>query len=113
MPENNERRFADSELIQLRKDFEQHEREQETSLGLLADMVRENTKAVDRIAEAVKEQTESTAGVVQLYNDIKGSARVGMGVQKFIAWLASLGVIGAALGAAVLYLLDHFAPPPS
>lgn len=108
---NNEMpRFSDEQLIELRQDFEQHKEEQEHRWEQLAEMVEQNTRATERIAEAVEKQAESTAGVVQLYTDFRGAARIGVGLQKFLAWLIALGTFGAAVAAAITYIIDKFMP---
>lgn len=103
-------RFSDGQLLELRKDFDHHLVEEELRWSHLADMVEKNTQATERIAEAVERQAESTAGVVQLYTDFRGAAHIGVGLQKFLAWLIALGTFGAAVAAAITYVLDKFMP---
>jgi len=103
-------RFSDEQLTELRQDFEQHKEEQERRWGELAEMVKKNTMATERIAEAVEKQAESTAGLVQLYTDFKGAARIGAGVQKFLIKLAATGSAGVAVGAGIAYLIDKLSP---
>lgn len=117
MPSDDMPRFSDEQLVELCEDFEQHKADFEEHKALqerrweqLAAMVEKNTTATERIAEAVEKQAESTAGVVELYRDFQGAARVGVGLRKFIAWVAALGTAGAAVAAAVLYVLDKFMP---
>lgn len=60
--------------------------------------------------EAIKALAQQTEGVVQLYNDVRGASRVGMGVQRFTIWLAKMGVVGGAVAAFISYVLENFAP---
>lgn len=106
--EGEEQRFSDKELVQLRKDLMNHkllqeERydQQQEQLGSILNAVESNTKSVSDLAK-------STAGVVQLYEDIQGAARVGVSIQNFCLWLAKWGAIGTGLTAAIFYVIDHF-----
>ena len=110
MPNDDMPRFSDEQLVELCEDFEQHKALQEHRWEQLAAMVGENTAATERIAEAVEKQAESTAGVVQLYRDFQGAARVGMGLRRFLVWVAALGTAGAAVAATILYVLDKITP---
>lgn len=96
--------MSDTELAKLREEFEQHKREQERRWEQLAAMVEKNTRATERLAK-------STEGVVRLYSDIQGAARVGVSVRKLMTWLISLGAGGAALASAILYILEKVNPP--
>lgn len=89
------------DLAQLQKEFEDHRKDQNTQMQCLMDLTEENTRAV-------KELTESTQGVVTLYNDLQGAARVGIALQHFVVYLGKLGVFGALLGGMVLALINHF-----
>lgn len=112
MPEHHDMpRFSDQQLTELRVDFDQHKDEQERRWGQLAAMVEENTEAVKRIADAVECQAESTAGIVQLYQDLQGAARIGVGLRKFMTWLVGLGSAGIAIAAAISYVLKKFGGP--
>lgn len=112
-------RFSDAQLAELCEDFEQHKEdfelhkiEQDHRWDQLALMVESNTEATSRIADAVEKQAESTAGIVQLYKDLQGAARVGVGLKKFLAWLVALGTAGAAIAAAITYVLNSFTAGP-
>lgn len=98
--------MKDEQLIELRYEFE-HYRER---LELLSDMVEKNTQAVERIAHAVERQAESTADIVQLYADLRGAARVGVGLQRLLTRLIALGALGAAVAGLVTYAVDKFIP---
>lgn len=106
MPGDNEApRFSDAELVQLRKDFDEHKKEQYRKWSDLAETVEQNTKATERLAESVE-------GVVRLYADIQSTVRVGTGVQRFLTWLLKLGAAGAAIAAGLLYVLNKFGATP-
>lgn len=118
MSDTSRPRFSDFQLTELRKDFDKHKDdfdiykdEQEKRWAQLADLVEHNTRATQRIAEATERQELNTAGIIQLHADLKSAARVGVGVQKFLAWLVALGTGGAAIAAALVYVIDKLAPP--
>ena len=111
-------RFSDAELVALRKEFEEHRDVQERNNARqdrrweqLASMVEQNTEATQAVARSVESIARSTEGVVQLYRDFQGAARVGIGVRKLLAWLIALGTGGAAIAAAILYVLDKLGIP--
>lgn len=112
--DNNMPRFSDAQLSELCKDFEQHKEdfeqhkiEQDHRWDQLALMVENNTKATGRIADAVEKQAENTAGIVQLYQDLQGAARLGEGLKKFLAWLITVGTASAVVAASITYVLDY------
>lgn len=117
-PENDDMRFSDGELVRLREEFElhqerfeQHQEVQEARWEQLAIMVEQNTQTTRDIAESVKSVADSTAGVVKIYEDMQGAARVGGAVQKFILWLAKWGTIGGGMAVGISWLIRHFTPP--
>lgn len=119
MPADDEMRFSDQELIRLREEFEQHQKAfarhqdvQNARWEQLAVMVEQNTGTTREIAESVKVLAESTAGVVRLYQDVQGAARVGVGVQKFVVWVAKWGTIGVGAAIGLRWLIEQFTPPP-
>lgn len=105
-------RFSDAELIELRREFEEHREEQEEKWEQMALMVEANTQTTREIAESVKTVAESTAGVVKLYEDVHAAARVGAAVQRFIVWVAKWGTLGAGMAYGLSWVVRHFMPPP-
>lgn len=99
-------RFSDGQLLQLRRDFDNHVEEEETRWRQLTTAVEDNTKMVTRIAEAVEKQAESTAGIVQVHNDVLAAMRLGAGLRKLLTHVASLGAVGAAIAASAVYVID-------
>jgi hypothetical protein len=111
-------RFSDAELVALREEFEEHRdvqvrnnARQDRRWEQLASMVEQNTEATQAVARSVESIARSTEGVVQLYRDFQGAARVGIGVRKLLAWLIALGTGGAAIAAAIMYFLDKLGIP--
>ena len=103
MNDKARRRADDDSLEQLRADFEEHRKENQQAMRDLIAATQANTEAVQKIAE-------STAGVVQLYADIQGAARVGIALQNFTIWLAKWGVVGASAATVLNYGYDFFKP---
>lgn len=113
MPEQeDDMRFSDGELRQLRQEFEEHRELQDERWEQMAMMVEANTQTTREIAESVKSVAESTAGVVRLYEDVHAAARIGAGVQRFIMWVAKWGTVGAGLAVGMSWVVRHFMPPP-
>lgn len=113
MPEqDDEMRFSDGELRQLRREFEEHRELQDERWEQLALMVEANTQTTREIAESVRSVAESTAGVVKLYEDVGAAARVGAAVQRFVLWVAKWGTLGAGTAYGLSWVVRHFMPPP-
>lgn len=113
MPEQDDQmRFSDGELRQLRREFEEHRELQDERWEQLALMVEANTQTTREIAESVRSVAESTAGVVKLYEDVGAAARVGAALQRFILWIAKWGTLGAGAAYGMSWVVRHFMPPP-
>lgn len=110
--QDGEMRFSDTELVELRREFEEHRELQEQRWEQVAMMVEQNTQTTRELAEAVKSVADSTAGVVKLYDDVGAAARVGAAVQRFVVWLAKWGTLGAGMAYGVSWIVRHFMPPP-
>jgi hypothetical protein len=111
-------RFSDSELIQLRQEFEEHKEEQERCWERqeerweqLAVMVEQNTQTTRELAESVCKIADSTAGVVRVYDDVQSAARIGGALQRFLLWLGKWGAIGTGAVVVVRWVLHNFPPP--
>lgn len=87
-------RFSDTQLREMRGDIDQ-----------LKALVEQN-------ARSVQELSNNVAGVLQLYNDWRGTIRVGSALQQFCLWLLKWGVVGAGIASGIFWVLDHFKPPP-
>ena len=100
---NSEVEALAEKVEHLAQEFEQFKNEDARRWDRLIKSQEDNT-------EAIKDLTQQTAGVVQLYNDVRGASRLGAAVQAFTVWLAKLGFIGGVLAALINYALDHFEP---
>lgn len=69
--------------------------------------VTENTQAVTSANNAICELTAKTRDVVDLYNDVQGAIRLGAKVQKFGLWLSKWPLIGGAMVAGYLWIVEH------
>lgn len=107
MPPENDgdtMRFSDSQLVQLRQDFDEHKADnearwerQEARWEEMLEMVGANTRATTSLAE-------STRGVVQLYADVQGTVRIGAAVQRFCGWALRWGSVGVVIATGVNWL---------
>ncbi len=103
-----EMRFSDQELVDLRKEFTDYQLAQESRWEQFGQLMTENTRVTSELALSMSKIADSTKGVVQLYQDVQGVARLGDGLQKFLLWLAKWGVIGSALTYGIRWLAEHF-----
>lgn len=101
-------RFSDEQLTRLREDFNAHKEEQDARWGQALQLIEANNQTTAELAKTVQSLAESTQGIVQLYADVKGAARVGTAVQGFLFWVAKWGTLGGLLYAAADSLIDHF-----
>lgn len=100
--------MSGDEMEKLYQEFEKHQRafedfkkEQEKRWDQVLDMVQQNTIATRNL-------TKSTEGIIQLYNDVHGAIRVGVGIQQFVIWSAKWGVVGTLIAAAVTYITTNW-----
>lgn len=100
----------EDDLQALREEFDVHKKEQDTRWSDHIEVQKQNTASINTLVTQLTEQTESTKGVAQLYADIQGTMRIGVGLQKLILWLAKWGTIGAVLAAVIKFTLDQFSP---
>jgi hypothetical protein len=110
----NAKRFSDEKLFKLCQDFDTHiKRFNEYEIreqGKFIEMIeaqRVNTVAITELTKSVTRLTNDTLGVVKTYNDLRGAARVGDNVQKFMLWLLKWGFIGAGIVAAIRWGLKY------
>lgn len=87
---NNDRRTNDQRLNELSQKLDAHISESHQRFGDLLDAQLECTKAVQNL-------TETTRGVVEVYNNLNGAIVVGKKVQTFGLWLLKWPVIGYGL----------------
>lgn len=79
----------------------------EEQFGLILKCINENTAAIKKI-------DENTAGIVQAYEDVQASARVGNTVMHMIWTLIKAGGTIAAIGYGINAAIEHFKRhPPS
>ncbi len=85
-----DRRNNDQRLLELEKKLDAHISESHQRFGDLLDAQLACTKAVEDL-------TETTRGVVEVYNNLNGAIVVGKKVQTFGLWLLKWPVIGYGL----------------
>ena len=109
--------MAEEDLKQLRQDFEEHREEGNAKWACILEATERNCTALEKMTvsaelnnAALEELTKNTAGVVQVYSDLQGAARVGIALQKAVVWLSKWGVLGSIAAAALTFLVDHFSP---
>ena len=77
----------DEEVIILRREFEQHVKEEHERWDHLIKITEAN-------AEAVSELTKSTQGIVDTWQAAEGVVKVGSALGRLGKWLAGLAFIG-------------------
>jgi hypothetical protein len=88
------------------QEFRLHEEEDQRRWAQQQKLLAGLTKATERNAEAIKDLTAATKGVVELHRDVIGAARTGKRVQAMAAWVLKWGALGTATVAAVTYLTE-------
>lgn len=97
--EKNNALLSGINVLDLKLDFEQNKIDQERKWSEFSAMINSNTEANLKIAESLQRLEKNTEGVVKLFDDWKGTVRIGTSAQHFGLWLAKWGVIGAGLAA--------------
>ena len=97
---------TDPHVVELRRDLEDHKAEQERRWDELRGIVQRNSESTERLAASVEQIAQNTQGVVQLYQDFRGAARIGVGFQKLMRWTAGLGTAGVAIAAGLTYIAE-------
>ena len=90
-----------NDLADLQKEFKDHREQQDERFDCMIAAQERNTKAVEALVE-------STQGVVSLYNDVQGAARVGLALQSFIVWVSKWTLLGTVAAAGAVWLSEHF-----
>ncbi len=99
-----------SDLERIWDSLSAHREEHDARWREVEGALKQNLQAQENNAKSIEELKQNTEGVVQLYNDLQGAARVGLGLQKFTLWLAKWGTGGTILAAAIHYLVEMFSP---
>lgn len=115
MADANVPRFSDHELHELRTQVENHLLRFENHLEQDGDWKRQNAEQLQLVAESNRQLSESlealsssTKDVVELYNNVQGTVKVGAAVQSLFLWLVKWGVVGAFLVGVADWALDRF-----
>jgi hypothetical protein len=100
-------RFSDHKLYLLSSDLAAYKLEQEQRWERLERIVEANTRSVEHLADSVKIQAESTAGIVQLCSDVQAAARLGTKVRICVTRVLGAGAVGVIALAIVDKVLDY------
>jgi len=79
------------------------------------DSIQECIGCLTECSKNIKDLSENTKDIVQAWNDVQGTARIGKNVQGFLISIAKWPLIGAGLytlGTWVLKISDINIPPP-
>lgn len=77
-------------------------------MDLLIQCQTDNTQSINRLVDEVSELTTDTKGMLTIYRDVQGAARVGSAVKKAAMWLAGIPFIGAGFHYAYTWLIENF-----
>lgn len=94
-----------ADIIKRLDDHDDRLRRGEEQFGLILQGLNANTKAIETL-------NRNTAGVVQAYQDVQGTARVGAAVWNAVVWLTKAGGVLAAIGYGLHWLINHFKHNP-
>lgn len=107
MAGGDDMRFSDEQLQQLRTDFDDHVEKEEAMWAKLITHQDANAKAIKELTAAIRAQTDATAPIVQMHNDLMGAARLGHKVTDLVVWLIKAGGVLAGVGYAIHWILEH------
>lgn len=62
-------------------------------------------------AASIANLKNDTSDIIKLYKNVQGAARVGVGVQNFLLWVAKFGIVGTAAVALSKFVAKHFMVP--
>lgn len=65
---------------------------------------------VAELTNNVGELTDNTKGLVQIYQDVQGAARMGMFVKRVFTWLIGLPIVGAGFFTVYHWVLEFIRP---
>jgi hypothetical protein len=100
-------RFSDHKLYLLANDLATYKLEQEQRWDRLERIVEANTRSVEQLANSVKIQAESTAGIVQLCSDVQAAARLGKKVRLCVTRVLGAGAVGVIALAVVDKVVNY------
>lgn len=115
--EGDELRATDAKLFRLCQEFDkhvvrfdEHERRETETFGRILKAQEQNTVVIGELTGQVTALVENTAGVVQLHQDLQGTARLGKKFQNFMIWLLKWGAIGAGIAAGLMWVIEKLQP---
>lgn len=114
--EKNNELLSGIDVQQLKIEFEKSKTENEERWGQCIDninknanMILENIDTNKRIADSLARLENDTKGVVNLFDDFKGTARIGMAARKIVLTLAGTSAAVASIYYYIKHLLDKLA----
>jgi len=99
-------RFSDEKLQEFQEEFRDHVMRCEERFNDGDRQFGQLIQAQQRNTEAISLLIDETRAIVQLHRDFQGVARVGVGAQKLVVWLAKLGFVGISLAAIINWLAN-------
>lgn len=109
MPENAELIMLQRKIDTHIAEFERQREADEKRWQHLLSITESNAKANADTAEAVRNLTEATRGLLEAWEAVGGAVKVGSALGSFIKWLSGFAVIGGA----VAWVVSMFSHPPA
>jgi hypothetical protein len=97
-----------TELYQRLDDHDKQLNEYGEAFSKLINAQHGSAVAINQLALSMTELTNDTRSIVQLHKDLKGTVRVGSGIQLFILWCMKWGVIGVGVATGISWVVEHF-----
>ncbi len=99
--EKNNSLLSGINVLELKVEFEENKLQQERRWDETLKMINQNTDTNMEIIKRLEQIDKNTQGVVEIFNDFKSAAKLGVSFRRILLWGAS---IVAILGSAYAYL---------
>lgn len=106
--EKPEMRFSDEKLFEFHSEFREHVTEYKERQQRQDACIQQLIIAQQKNTEAIAELIDETRDIVRLHRDLQGVTRVGVGLKKFMTWLAGFGFVGVSLAAVIGWVIHYF-----
>jgi len=94
----------EDQLTAFYQEFHNHLKREDEQMKRLIECQQQNAAAIEKLAVLCADMQS----IVDIYQSVLGTLKVGSAAQAFGLWLIKWPLIGAGLYAAYSWLLDHF-----
>jgi len=95
---------VEQQLAQIKNDLRDHLQRDDEQIKQLIECQQQNAVAIEKLTVVCADMQV----IVDIYQSVIGTMKVGSAAQAFGLWLIKWPLIGAGLYAAYCWMLDHF-----